>query len=71
MRRHLPVLIAIAAVATLAACSSDSTATTDTLTELTALLTPTGGTIEEFVAYMKRDLAQSAELVKIANLRLD
>ena len=34
-------------------------------------LTPTGGTIEEFVAYMKRDLATSAELVKIANLRLD
>ena len=34
-------------------------------------LTPTGGTVEEFVAYMKRDLAQSAELVKIANLRLD
>ena len=34
-------------------------------------LTPTGGTVEEFVAYMKRDLATSAELVKIANLRLD
>ena len=34
-------------------------------------LTPTGGSIEEFVAYMKRDLATSAELVKIANLRLD
>lgn len=34
-------------------------------------LTPTGGTVEEFVAFMKRDLATSAELVKIANLRLD
>lgn len=34
-------------------------------------LTPTGGTVEEFIAYMKRDLATSAELVKIANLRLD
>jgi tripartite-type tricarboxylate transporter receptor subunit TctC len=34
-------------------------------------LTPTGGSIEDFVAYMKRDLATSAELVKIANLRLD
>jgi len=34
-------------------------------------LTPTGGSVEDFVAYMKRDLATSAELVKIANLRLD
>ncbi|MCC6472427.1 MAG: tripartite tricarboxylate transporter substrate binding protein [Burkholderiales bacterium] len=34
-------------------------------------LTPTGGTVEEFLAFMKRDLAQSAELVKIAKLRLD
>jgi tripartite-type tricarboxylate transporter receptor subunit TctC len=34
-------------------------------------LTPTGGTVEEFVAFMKRDLATSAELVKIAKLRLD
>jgi tripartite-type tricarboxylate transporter receptor subunit TctC len=34
-------------------------------------LTPTGGTVEEFVAFMKKDLATSAELVKIANLRLD
>ena len=34
-------------------------------------LTPTGGTVEEFIVYMKRDLATSAELVKIANLRLD
>ncbi|MFM9972579.1 MAG: Bug family tripartite tricarboxylate transporter substrate binding protein [Burkholderiales bacterium] len=34
-------------------------------------LTPTGGSVEDFIAFMKRDLAQSAELVKIANLRLD
>lgn len=34
-------------------------------------LTPTGGTVEEFVEYMKRDRATSAELAKIANLRLD
>lgn len=34
-------------------------------------LTPTGGTVEEFVAFMKRDIATSAELAKIANLRLD
>ena len=34
-------------------------------------LTPTGGTVDEFIAFMKRDLATSAELVKIANLRLD
>jgi tripartite-type tricarboxylate transporter receptor subunit TctC len=34
-------------------------------------LTPTGGTVEDFVAFMKRDLATSAELAKIANLRLD
>ena len=36
MRRHLPVLIAIAAVATLSACSSDSTATTSTASTTTA-----------------------------------
>ena len=34
-------------------------------------LTPTGGTPEEFAAFMKRDMAQGAELAKIANLRLD
>jgi tripartite-type tricarboxylate transporter receptor subunit TctC len=34
-------------------------------------LTPTGGTVEEFVAFMKKDMAQSAELAKIANLKLD
>ena len=34
-------------------------------------LTPTGGSVEDFIAFMKRDIATSAELVKIANLRLD
>jgi tripartite-type tricarboxylate transporter receptor subunit TctC len=34
-------------------------------------LTPTGGSVEDFVAFMKKDMAQSAELAKIANLKLD
>lgn len=34
-------------------------------------LTPTGGSVEDFIAFMKRDIATSAELVKIANLRLE
>ena len=34
-------------------------------------VTATGGSIEEFVAFMKRDRTMAAELAKIANLKLD
>ncbi len=34
-------------------------------------LVPTGGSVEEFVAFMKRDFATATELAKIANLKLD